>query len=181
MPCLFGIKIRCLCRNYENTDRDCCLRNDETIQQTQYMSLASVTIPAAHRIWAFIYLAGESSCRSVQYIVRPHLNLHIHWINYLLGVAPNFLAGIYVPACYTFLMPYIIERNPNLRIFDPLFYRFSACVFALFGVLGWEIAQQFTRKFYFDPDDILWTFVGVGVYWIITQWFGTARTVPILT
>ena len=68
------------------------------------MSLAPVYIPAAHRIWAIIYLAGESSCRSVQYIVRPNLHSHIDAINYLLGVAPNFLAGIYVPACYTFLI-----------------------------------------------------------------------------
>ena len=133
------------------------------------MSLVSVSIPAAHRVWAFIYLAGESSCRSVQYILRPHLHSHIEWINYLLGVAPNFLAGIYVPACYTFLMPFILERRPEQRIFDPLYYRFSACVFALSGVLGWEFIQQFTLKFFFDPHDIMWTFFGVMCYWLITQ------------
>ncbi len=133
------------------------------------MSLASVYIPAAHRIWALIYLAGEGSCRSVQYIVRPNVHLNIEWVNYLLGVAPNFLAGIYVPACFTFLMPYLLERKVQHRIFDPLYYRFSACVFALSGVWGWEFVQQFTQKFYFDPHDVLWTFMGVGCYWAITQ------------
>ncbi len=133
------------------------------------MSLAPVYIPAAHRIWAIIYLAGESSCRSVQYIVRPNLHSHIDAINYFLGVAPNFLAGIYVPACYTFLMPYILERNAQQRIFDPLYYRFSACIFALSGVLGWEYIQQFTHKFFFDPHDIIWTFLGISCYWLITQ------------
>lgn len=133
------------------------------------MSIASISIPAAHRIWAFIYLAGESSCRSVQYIIRPNLHSHIEWLNYLLGVAPNFLAGIYVPACYTFLMPFILNRKAENRNFDPQNYRFSACIFALTGLIGWELLQPFTRKFHFDMNDVVWTFIGVGIYALITQ------------
>lgn len=134
------------------------------------MSIATVSIPAAHRIWAFIYLAGESSCRSVQYIIRPHFQAHAEWINYMLGIAPNFLAGIYVPACFTFLIPYLMERRAARRDYNPQRYMWQACIFALTGLLGWEFLQPFTNHFVFDPHDVLWTFIGVGVYAMISQW-----------
>lgn len=134
------------------------------------MSVSSFSIPVAHRLWAIIYLAGESSCRSVQYIIRPHLHVHADWLNYFLGVAPNFLAGIYVPACITFLMPYLLERDPSKRDFDPQKYMASAVILALAGLVGWELIQPLTKKFYFDPHDLLWTVIGVCLYVWILQW-----------
>ena len=133
------------------------------------MPFSSFSVPAAHRIWALIYLAGESSCRSVQYIIRPLLPTHEGWLNYLLCVAPNFLAGVYVPACFTFLMPYLLERKPERRNFQPQRYRWPACVFTLSGLLGWEFFQPYTRRFVFDVHDIIWTFIGVSVYLFISQ------------
>ncbi len=142
------------------------------------MSIASISIPAAHRVWAFIYLAGESSCRSVQYIIRPHFHTHAEWMNYLLGVAPNFLAGVYVPACFTFLVPYLLERNAAHRDYNPLRYMWPACIFALTGLLGWEYLQPFTHHFVFDPNDVLWTFIGVGTYMMITFWRTSGVILP---
>lgn len=154
-----------------------------TKQQTaliklKFMSIVSFRIPAAHRTWALIYVAGESSCRSVQYIIRPHFHAQLEWINYMLGVAPNLLAGIYVPACFTFLMPYLTEQNHTQRDYNPQRYMWPACAFAMTGLLGWEFLQPFTRHFVFDPHDVLWTFIGVGTYTMITQWRTSGVILP---
>jgi hypothetical protein len=133
------------------------------------ISTLSLTIPVAHRIWALIYLLGEGSCRSVQYIIRPNLEVHEAWLRYALGVAPNFLAGLYVPACITFLMPYLLHRDPAVRDFSPLRYQTMACGIALTGVIGWEFAQTTTRRFYFDPHDIGWTLMGTLCFLCIVQ------------
>ena len=133
------------------------------------MIAAYYAIPSTHRVWGFIYLLGEGSCRSLQYIIRPHLHTHVDWVKYFLGVAPNFLAGFYVPACLTFLLPFVLERNPSQRDYCPRRYQILSCSIALIGILGWEYLQTFTHKFYFDTQDLIWTFVGVGVYLIFVN------------
>jgi hypothetical protein len=149
------------------------------VQKTRLIKAMSLTtlslsIPAAHRIWALIYLLGEISCRSVQFIIRPHLHTHEYWIRYALGVAPNFLAGLYVPACITFVLPYLLQRDATRRDFSPMRYRHAACGIALGGIIGWEYVQTTTRSFFFDPHDIFWTFVGTATFLLILRW----RTSP---
>jgi hypothetical protein len=147
------------------------------------ISTLSLTVPVAHRIWALIYLLGEGSCRSVQYIIRPNWEVNEVWIRYALGVAPNFLAGLYVPACITFLLPYLVHRDPSQRDFSPLRYRMWACTIALAGVVGWEFAQTATRRFFFDPHDIGWTLVGTACFLLIVHarsgFFSTLKYRPL--
>ena len=129
------------------------------------MSVFGYYFPVSHSVWALIYVVGEASCRSVQWLIRPHWHTPPHIIAYMLNVAPNFFAGIYVPACYTFLMPFFWGKMGRIPDFNPQAYRVSGSIFGLTGVIGWELLQPFTQKFHFDPHDILWTVIGTAIFY----------------
>ena len=116
-----------------------------------------------YKIWLVVYLLGELMCRSIQYEIRPHAQHNPAWVVYLLGVAPNFFGAISAPSIIVFLL-HFYDLKKHGRIGDLDDYLKKAVLISVSGIVMWEAAQPLTGKYYFDPQDILWTFIGAGVF-----------------
>ena len=99
--------------------------------------------------------------------IRPHYIGDNLTIKYLLGIAPNFLPVIGIPALFVILIPQMKWTskwfNENKHI--------TANIISLTGIISWEFIQSTSTKLHFDWNDILWTFIGALIFqiiWILT-------------
>lgn len=95
--------------------------------------------------------------------IRPNYNGDSATVNYLLGIAPNFLPAIGIPALFIVLIPQLKRTNKwlneNVHI--------TANVISTSGLISWEFIQATSTKLYFDWNDILWTLIGALVFQLI--------------
>ena len=102
----------------------------------------------------------------VQDYIRPNYDGSNELIVYLLGVAPNFLPGIGLPALLYVVIPEVF--NPNTSLFKNRFYWSVAISVA--GLVGNEVITIFTPgRGVFDWSDVLWTLIGTGLFVLIRR------------
>jgi hypothetical protein len=84
-----------------------------------------------------------------------------------LGIAPNFFPAIGIPALFVVFMMQLKSDNQWLNK-----KRFiTANVISIIGLVGWEFIQTSSKKLHFDWNDVLWTFIGAGIFqliWVLT-------------
>ena len=102
----------------------------------------------------------------VQDYIRPNYDGSDETIVYLLGVAPNFLPGIGLPALLYVVIPEVF--NPNTSLSKNRFYWSVAISVA--GLVGNEVITIFTHgRSVFDWSDILWILIGTGLFVLIRR------------
>jgi len=102
----------------------------------------------------------------VQDYIRPDYDGSDGTIVYLLGVAPNFLPGIGLPALLYVVIPEVF--NPNTSLSKNRFYWSVAISVA--GLVGNEVITIFTPgRSVFDWSDILWILIGTGLFVLIRR------------
>ena len=104
----------------------------------------------------------------VQDYIRPNYDGANGIIIYLLGVAPNFLPGIGLPALLCVVIPEL--SKPNSSLFKHRLY-WSAGI-SISGLIANEFITIFTPgRGVFDWNDILWTIIGVGLFTLTVKKF----------
>ena len=100
----------------------------------------------------------------VQEFFRPNYNGENRLINYILGVLPNFLPGIGLCSLFYVIIPEVFK--PNIFIFKKRL-KWSVII-SMSGLVLNEVIIIFTSSIgVFDWNDILWTFIGGGLFLII--------------
>lgn len=104
----------------------------------------------------------------------------VHWLrdgsgkfgpigNYLIGVLPNFAAAIAIT--FVLLSIWADQKRDGNFVAAQRWFAGCASVSGV-GLIGWEFFQRTSRKFVFDPHDVLATFVGIGtaslLFYVIT-------------
>ena len=102
----------------------------------------------------------------VQDSIRPWYDGGNEIIIYLLGVAPNFLPGIGLPALLYVVIPDL--SKPNSSLFKN---RLNwSVVISITGLIANEFITIFTPgRGVFDWNDILWTLIGAGFFVFIDK------------
>ena len=103
----------------------------------------------------------------VQDYLRPNYDGTNEIIIYLLGVAPNFLPGIGLPALFYEAIQELFK--PNSSLFKNRLY-WSVGI-SISGLIANEFITIFTPGGVFDWNDILWTIIGAVLFILIHRKF----------
>jgi len=119
-------------------------------------------------IWFVIFAISTLAYSYIQDTLRPASKDYPNAVKYLLGVGPNYFAGVSLPAFFMFMAPYVVssERLENLTITR---LRNSSIIIALTGLIIWETVQLKSKNGYFDSHDIMWTFFSAFTFLIIQR------------
>ena len=97
----------------------------------------------------------------VQENIRPNYNGENRLIIYILGVLPNFLPGIGLSSLFYVIIPEVFK--PNTFIFKKRL-KWSVII-SMSGLVLNEVITIFTPGIgVFDWNDIVWTFIGGGLF-----------------
>lgn len=113
--------------------------------------------------WFVIFALCFIAFQQVQDNIRPNYIGGNLIIQYLLGIAPNFIPAIGMPALFVVLIPQIKWTNKWLNEKKYI----TANLISLAGLLSWEFLQTITTRGHFDWNDVLWTLIGAFVFQII--------------
>lgn len=115
--------------------------------------------------WFLLFATTSLAYQLVQDTIRPNYNGDNEIIMYLLGITPNFLPAIGIPALFIILIPEISKNKTNIWLNKRK--HITAIIISLIGLLSWEFVQILTPSGRFDWNDILWTCIGACVFQLI--------------
>ena len=116
--------------------------------------------------WFFLFAACTIIYQQIQDKYRPNYKGGNETIRYLLGIAPNFLPAIGLPAIFLLLLPLVKPQNSKNVLWSKLKH-ITAMVISLSGLILWEVIQSTLPKARFDWNDILWTLTGCLEFYCI--------------
>ena len=97
----------------------------------------------------------------VQNYIRPNYEGDNELVVYFLGVAPNFLPGVGLPALLYVVIPEVFKSHASL--FRNRLY-WSVAI-SITGLVGNEFVTLFTPgQGVFDWNDIVWAIIGAGLF-----------------
>ena len=97
----------------------------------------------------------------VQNYIRPNYEGDNELVVYFLGVAPNFLPGVGLPALLYVVIPEVFKSHTSL--FRNRLY-WSVAI-SITGLVGNEFVTLFTPgQGVFDWNDIVWTIIAAGLF-----------------
>ena len=97
----------------------------------------------------------------VQNYIRPNYGGNNELVVYFLGVAPNFLPAVGLPALLYVVIPEVFKSHTSL--FRNRLY--GSVAISITGLVGNEFVTLFTPgQGVFDWNDIAWTIIGAGVF-----------------
>ena len=115
-------------------------------------------------VYYIIFIVSFLLFPIVQDYIRPNYDGANEVLIYLLGVAPNFLPGIGLPALLCVVIPEL--SKPNSSLFKHRLY-WSVGI-SISGLIANEFITIFTPgRGVFDWNDILWTLIGAGFFVLI--------------
>ncbi|MEC7611337.1 MAG: hypothetical protein VX814_06060 [Pseudomonadota bacterium] len=115
-------------------------------------------------VYYIIFIVSFLLFPIVQDYIRPNYDGANEVLIYLLGVAPNFLPGIGLPALLCVVIPEL--STPNSSLFKNRLY-WSVGI-SISGLIANEFITIFTPgRGVFDWNDVLWTLIGAGFFVLI--------------
>lgn len=119
--------------------------------------------------WFGMFALGTIGFTLVQDTIRPNYHGQSDLINYLLGIAPNYFAGLGLSSFFLVMIFQInnSSKAPSESVWLNSRAQITAMLIAIFGLSLWEFVQIFSRHGRFDWQDILWTFLGAGTFYLI--------------
>ena len=98
-------------------------------------------------------------------VIRIDYNNQNNFFTYLLGIIPNFLPAIGMPSIFVVIIKELKEKSTN-----PFFLKkkhILAILISQIGLIAWEFQQILAPNGTFDWNDILWTIIGGGIFYLI--------------
>lgn len=121
--------------------------------------------------WFGMFAFGTIAFTIVQDNIRPNYHGQSDLIKYLLGVAPNYFAGLGLSSFFVVMITHInsTSKKPSASVWLNSRAQISSILISVIGLSLWEFMQTFSARGHFDWNDILWTFTGALTFYLI--WF----------
>ena len=141
----------------EDPDYQAYLKNTPTLLPRFFWHLKMDRNVAYYFVFAISFLLFPI----VQNYIRPNYEGDNELVVYFLGVAPNFLPGVGLPALLYVVIPEVFKSHTSL--FRNRLY-WSVAI-SITGLVGNEFVTLFTPgQGVFDWNDIVWTIIGAGMF-----------------
>lgn len=98
-------------------------------------------------------------------VIRIDYNNQNNFFTYLLGVIPNFLPAIGMPSIFVVIIKELKGRSTNTFLLKKKYI--LAILISQIGLISWEFQQILAPNGTFDWNDILWTIIGGGIFYLI--------------
>lgn len=120
-------------------------------------------------LWLGLFALGTSATWLVQDHLRPSYRGRGEALRYLLGVAPNFLAGLGLASFFVVSIPQVnaASRSPSRSPWLNGKAHLTGILISVTGLSAWEAIQPLSTRGHFDPHDILWTILGAAAFYSI--------------
>lgn len=122
-------------------------------------------------LWFGLFAIGTIAYTVVQDTIRPASAHYSEIAKYLLGVAPNYFAGICLPSFFMAMIAQMIHESvkrgragTKQKAMSFRSLRTLSLRIAIPGLLIWETVQLASKNGHFDPQDILWTMIGAATF-----------------
>jgi hypothetical protein len=139
-----------------------CLRDEEVYDR---LDCFPMRISPSY-FWFVLFGATFVAYQQVQDTLRPNYAGENEWLDYLLGVAPNFFPAVGIPALLILIIPQLHQDHSS----PPWWAQrrdLVANAISLVGLISWEFTQTFSTRGRFDWHDVLWTVIGAAVFQLI--------------
>jgi glycopeptide antibiotics resistance protein len=103
---------------------------------------------------------------------RVNISVSNSLFQFLLGVLPNVAAGYAMPLILASFMPKVV-KNTNKGEARKVFFFVS--IFTTLGLIVWEFIQIDSKNLYFDINDIVATFIGVLLAFLVYVWLSKLK------
>ena len=104
---------------------------------------------------------------------RVNISVSNSLFQFLLGVSPNVAAGYAMPLILASFVPKIV-KNTNKGESRKVFSLVSTLT--TLGLVVWEFVQIDSENLYFDINDIVATFIGVLLAFLVYLWVSKVKT-----
>lgn len=116
-------------------------------------------------LYALIFALCFAGFQYLEEVIRIDYNNQNNFFTYLLGIIPNFLPAIGMPSIFVLIIKELKEKSTN-----PFFLKkkhILAILISQIGLIAWEFQQILAPNGTFDWNDILWTIIGGGIFYLI--------------
>ncbi len=116
-------------------------------------------------LYALIFALCFAGFQYLEEVIRIDYNNQNNFFTYLLGIIPNFLPAIGMPSIFVVIIKELKEKSTN-----PFFLKkkhILAILISQIGLIAWEFQQILAPNGTFDWNDILWTIIGGGIFYLI--------------
>lgn len=118
--------------------------------------------------WFCLFAFSTIGYSLVQDVIRPEYSGNSQAVIYVLGMLPNFLAAIAVPAILMILIPYVRKGDQASKWFrSSKSLHLPSIIISATGLLTWEFLQIYMPNGFFDWHDVLWTCIGLCTFYFI--------------
>ncbi len=124
--------------------------------------------------WFGLFVFGTIAFTVVQDNIRPNYIGTSDLIKYLLGVAPNYFAGLGLSSFFVVMIIHInsSSKKPYKSTWLNNKAQLSSIIISVIGLSIWEFMQTFSTRGHFDWHDIIWTILGASTFyfiWVIVE------------
>lgn len=121
--------------------------------------------------WFGLFALGTIAFTLVQDNIRPNYHGTSDLVKYLLGIAPNYFAGLALCSFFVVMISHInsTAKKPSASVWLNSKAHISSILISVIGLSLWEFAQTFSAHGHFDPQDIIWTWIGAFTFYLL--WF----------
>ena len=125
--------------------------------------------------WLGLFAFGTIAFTLVQDNIRPNYHGQSDVIKYLLGIAPNYFAGLGLSSFFVVMIIHInsSSKKPSKSVWLNNKAQILSMLISVTGLSIWEFMQTYSSRGYFDWHDLLWTIIGVLTFYLI--WFVVNR------
>ena len=117
----------------------------------------------------YLYILTFALCfagfQYLEEVIRIDYNNENTFFTYLLGVIPNFLPAIGMPSIFVVIIKELKGKSTNTFFLKKK--HILAILISQIGLITWEFVQIVAPNGIFDWNDILWTIIGGGIFYLI--------------
>lgn len=119
--------------------------------------------------WLGLFAFGTIAFTLVQDNIRPNYHGQNDVIKYLLGIAPNYFAGVSLSSFFVVMINHInsASKKPSTSVWVNSKAQILSMLISLTGLSIWEFMQTYTSRGHFDWHDLLWTIIGALTFYVI--------------
>jgi hypothetical protein len=119
--------------------------------------------------WYGIFAFGTLAFTLVQDNIRPNYHGQSNVIKYLLGIAPNYFAGLGLCSFFVVMIAHLntTSKKPSTSVWLNGKAQISSVLISVIGLSLWEFMQTYSARGHFDWHDLLWTLIGTSTFYVI--------------
>jgi hypothetical protein len=119
--------------------------------------------------WLGLFALGTIAFTLVQDNLRPNYHGQRDLIKYLLGIAPNYFAGLGLPSFFVVMITHInsTSKKPSTSVWLNRKAQVVSFSISVIGLSFWECMQIFSAHGHFDWNDLIWTIAGALTFYLI--------------